>query len=292
MNETLSHVILTRFNLPSAGAEKVVRAKSGWLRDRTALFERYCLPSVAAQTDPAFAWIVYVDPQSPAWFFDWLDDVSPGRFHPVRREAVHRVDLLRDVVGVLGHEPDRLVTTNLDNDDAVSDDFVARLRAGGAATTGRAALYLENGLVRRGERVYAWRDPSNAFASVAEPFAGAVTCWVDWHNRLELQMPAVRLGGDAAWLQVIHGANVSNRVRGTLVDPRPYRARFVAGLDGTAAVARRRVVADRLVAAPARAARDHGRSLVKRGVLAVGGREAVDRVNALRRGVVRPREGG
>ncbi len=41
--------------------------QSGWLEDRVELFERYCLPSVAAQTDRRFSWIIYFDPQSPAW---------------------------------------------------------------------------------------------------------------------------------------------------------------------------------------------------------------------------------
>jgi len=39
------HVLLTRFNLPSKGFEGMITAKEGWLTDRIALFEFYCLPS-------------------------------------------------------------------------------------------------------------------------------------------------------------------------------------------------------------------------------------------------------
>ncbi len=42
----VDHVFLTRFNLPSAGFESMVRAKQGWLQNRVELFERFCLPSL------------------------------------------------------------------------------------------------------------------------------------------------------------------------------------------------------------------------------------------------------
>ena len=61
------HVLLTRFNLPSAGFESIVRAQDGWLKDRIELFERYSIPSVQAQTSQAFHWIIYFDPESPEW---------------------------------------------------------------------------------------------------------------------------------------------------------------------------------------------------------------------------------
>lgn len=62
-----AYVIFTRFNLPSKGYESVVRSTDDWLQKRVELFERFCLPSVMAQTDQDFSWIVYFDPHSPAW---------------------------------------------------------------------------------------------------------------------------------------------------------------------------------------------------------------------------------
>ncbi|WP_125774739.1 glycosyltransferase [Antribacter gilvus] len=294
---SVTHVLLTRFNLPSKGAEEVIRAKEGWLRDRVALFERYCLPSVAAQSDRDFAWLVYIDPQSPGWFQTWADDAGAGLFRAVRREEVPREALLADVVEVTRRVPERLLTTNLDNDDAVSVDFVERLRSAGAGAgaaggpadgaAGRTAIYLENGLIRQGDRLYEHRDRSNAFCSVAEPWDGAVSCWADWHNRLELHMPALRLGGAPGWLQVVHGTNVSNRVRGRLASPAPYAGRFAAGLDGLPVPAARELASDRLVRSPLRTSREAARGLAKRSIELVGGRDAVDRMNAVRRSAVK-----
>jgi hypothetical protein len=287
--------VITRFNLPSPGAESLIRAKEGWLRGRVELFERYCLPSVVAQSDRDFAWIVYVDPASPPWFLDWVDRTAPGAFTPLRREAVEPADLAADVALVLGGQTgrpltDRVLTVNLDNDDAVAVDFVARLRAAGEQRTGRTALYLENGLILQGTHLFARRDRSNAFCAVVEPWqdgsgGGPVTCWADWHNRLELQMPALRIGGAPGWLQVVHGSNVSNRVRGRRVSPRPYAGLFAVVVDDLPRPAAGDLLVDRFVRSPLRALRDAARHAVKTAVLRVGGRAAVSRLSDVRASV-------
>ena len=64
------HVILTRFNLATPGRESALRNQPGWLAGRFELFERYCLPTLAAQSaSPArFRWIVYFDDGTPEPF--------------------------------------------------------------------------------------------------------------------------------------------------------------------------------------------------------------------------------
>src|SRR6185312_13033255 len=114
-----------------------------------------------------------------------------------------------------------LLTANLDNDDALAATFVARLRAVDTRSD-HAAIFFENGLVRSGDRLYAYRDPMNAFRAVRDSRATEPrTCWADWHTRLGKHMPVQVVGGQPAWLQVVHGQNVSNRVRGRLARPDP-----------------------------------------------------------------------
>ncbi|GAB2456330.1 glycosyltransferase [Xylanimonas ulmi] len=282
MSQSLGHVIVTRFNLPSPGAESFIRAKEGWLRNRVELFETYCLPSMRAQTDRDFTWIVYIDPASPPWFMEWVERTAPGAFTALRREAVGPAEMVADIAAVLGSPPDHLLTTNLDNDDAVAVDFVARLRAAGASQTGRAALYLENGLILQGAQLFARRDRSNAFCSVVEPWQGAMTCWADWHNRLDVHMPAVRVSGAPGWLQVVHRTNVSNRVRGRLVSPRPYGRLFVVAIDDLPEPTTGDRLTDRLIRAPRRVLRDASRRVVKLLVLWIGGPDSVIRLTDAR----------
>ncbi|MCU1424755.1 MAG: hypothetical protein JWM51_1046, partial [Microbacteriaceae bacterium] len=73
MSAEADHVLLTRFNLPSAGVESLIRAQEGWLRTRVELFERYCVPSVLAQTSSSYRWLIYFDPESPQWLKDRVE---------------------------------------------------------------------------------------------------------------------------------------------------------------------------------------------------------------------------
>jgi Putative rhamnosyl transferase len=278
----VDHVLLTRFNLPSVGVERIVRAKEGWLRDRVALFDRYCLPSVRAQTDRRSHWIVYLDPESPGWLKDGIAErAADGTFTPIYRTAVSRDELRADLRAVTGAGGAALLTTNLDNDDAIATDFVERLR--GADTGGeRTAVYLTQGLIRHGDRLYLRTDRRNAFCSVREGWDDPVTCWADWHNLLGDRMAVRELGGEPAWLQVVHGMNVSNRVHGRRVAPAPYLAAFGGLLADLPAPTPLELLADVALDRPRRYLRESGRATVKRAVMAVTGKEGLERLKLLR----------
>nr|WP_275940812.1 glycosyltransferase [Nocardioides zeae] len=273
---------MTRFNLPTGGAEGLVRAREGWLLDRVQMFERYCLPSVRAQRGAAVTWIVYLDPESPDWLRARIGAwVQRSGLVPVFRSTVSAADLAADLAAHVDRRHATLLTTNLDNDDGLAVDAAARLQAAARACPApRTALYLRHGIVLATPRVHLRSDRRNAFCSVHEPWEGAVTCWADWHNRLQRQMPATVLGGDPGWVQVVHGRNVSNRVRGRLVAPARYAA-VLPALADLAPPGRGAVVADRLVAHPLRELRARVRSSVRDALLATTGTAGVERVSAV-----------
>ena len=251
---TTAHVLLTRFNLPSEGAESLVRAREGWLRDRIELFERYTVPSVRAQTLPV-GWLVYADTESPGWLLERLRrHEEAGVLTVLLRQVVRKDELLRDLHRVVTAEATRLVTTNLDNDDGLAADFSERVRSA-AAAPGPAAIYLEDGLVATAAAAYLRTDPTNAFCSAVTDVPATLTCWEDWHNRLHLHMPVRSVPGPPAWLQVVHDGNVSNRVRGRLISPVPLRDRFPGLLEGIPEPTRAHLVQDRFVSGPVRAIR-------------------------------------
>ncbi|WP_405372079.1 MULTISPECIES: glycosyltransferase [unclassified Microbacterium] len=278
---TIDHVFVTRFNLPTAGPESLVRARDGWLRERVDLFERHTVPSVQRQHAPGLAWIVYLDPESPTWLLERLAPaIAAGMFTPLYREEVGWADVARDARAVTGARGDLLVTTNLDNDDALADDFAARVQAL-ARQHGRSAIYLSNGLIARGDELYGRRDDHNAFCSVAESWEAPGTAWRDWHTLLGRHYPVVTDRGAPGWLQVVHGGNVSNRVRGLRTSPSRHRALFGAELDVLPEPGLGVVLVDRLVRAPLRGAREVARSAAKNLVLHVFGKATVDRVKDL-----------
>ncbi|MCC2029639.1 hypothetical protein KEC56_08925 [Microbacterium sp. YMB-B2] len=280
---SVDHLILTRFNLPTPGPESLVRAQDGWLQNRVVLFERHTVATMRAQTCRDFTWVIYFDPESPRWLIDRLAPfVAEGLFVPIYREQVGWEDVVGDARSIFANRSDLLLTTNLDNDDAVAADFVDRLQDA-ARRHPDHAIYLRKGLILQGDALYVRDDPDNAFCSISETWDAPITAWRDWHILLREHLPVASLDGPPAWLQVIHGQNVSNRVRGNRVDPGAHRDAFPGQLDAVPAASAAGVWLDRAVKRPLRGARDHGRSLVKNVILRVGGKDSLDRVKTTAR---------
>lgn len=276
----VDHVLLTRFNLPTGGVEARIRASETWLTNRWALFQQYCAPSVAAQTTADFDWVIYFDPESPDWLKRAIQPcVEEGLFTAIFRAEAPRDVLVSDLKGIVRHGDGMLLTTNVDNDDGLAVDFMRRLRDA-VDFRDQRALYLTRGLIKSDDAVYLRHDPHNAFCSVAEPWDDPRTCWDDWHILLGRSMPVVEIDGAPGWLQVVHGENVSNRVRGRLVSSAAWTGSFPGLLDGVGEPSVRRVAQDRYVMEPARWMRDAGRATMRRAAIAVLGKDGMQSVKA------------
>lgn len=273
----IDHILLTRFNLPTPGVESLVRAQEGWLKDRQALFERYCLPAVASQSNKNFHWIIYFDTQSPEWLTSRITELgSCGLFTAIYRDQVPHDVLIEDLRRVSGAGGNVLLTTNLDNDDGIAVNFVDRLQRA-VGDEQQTALYIVHGLIQQDGRLYRRKDRVNAFCSVTESWQNPSTCWSEWHTKLGEQMPVQEISGQPGWLQVIHGGNVSNRVRGTRVGPSKYKDNFNVGLAEVHEPKRTELLVDGLLLAPARRTRDGVRVVGKNMIIRFGGKNGLDK---------------
>jgi hypothetical protein len=109
-------------------------------------------------------------------------------------------------------------------------DFVEQLHATVSnAPAVRSAFNFTNGFVMHGPRLYAMTHHCNPFASWLEPWNDDMrTAPSIHHMHLAEHGPVIQINGAHTWLQVVHGGNVSNRVRGKRVDPSTIRGRFPA----------------------------------------------------------------
>lgn len=289
MKRPVDHVLLTRFNLPSGGAESRIRAREDWLEKRACMFEAITVPSVRGQTADV-RWIVYLDPHSPVWLKERMQRYEQeALLLPLYREEVPRSVLVADLHRLVQSPAPRLITTNLDNDDGLAIDFAESVQKE-AGRPCRYVIYADNGVIRRGTMIYARRDPRNAFVSVSESWTDPMTCWSAWHNQVHLFMPAVHIDRQAAWLQTVHDDNVSNRVRGLLVSPDRYADVFPELLKGVRVPTRRELLADMVVQLPARAGRDLVRTTVRNTVMRLAGQQGLEALHAcLRRQGARSR---
>jgi hypothetical protein len=269
----VAHVILTRFNLATPGRESRIRNQPGWLEDRFELFERYCLPSVAGQSRHAFTWLIFFDTETPDTFKRRISTCRKTYpFVPVFTGLFPSEGWGQAVREHVEARPGWVLTTRLDNDDALAVDFCARLSAAANDHPGPCALNFTNGFVLSRGRVYAHRHPTNAFASYMEPLDDGVrtVCTIP-HMQLADIVPVHQIDGPGAWLQVVHGRNVSNKVRGYRVSGEELEARFPpsvrTGLDGP----RLQLRLENAVLWPGRLARDMAVTMLRRGLRNVRG---------------------
>lgn len=277
---SIRHLVLTRFNLATPGREVAHRLRAGWLEGRFDLFERYCLPAMAAQTEQDFDWIVYFDDHTPDWARARIEGTRQVRnFYPCYTALFEAEGWARTVLARIGDDRrDVLLTSNLDNDDGLAVDYVARVQtaARGAWAGHSIALNVTNGFVLCGDALYRHRHPSNAFTNLVEGYHAPRTVNTLRHMEIADHVPLVQVAGPGGWLQVVHDDNVSNRVRGIRVDRVEAARRFPAALmQNVTNPGIAELLIDRIIGGPMRGLRDRAVGAARRGQAMVRERGAV-----------------
>lgn len=224
--------IVTRFNLALYHKDKennLVRTDE-WLDDRFRLFETYCVPSVRNQTYQNFCWIVLFSAQTPdkykfriekicnnfpQFVVLYIDDDEIDAYHSQVKEQICK---LKD-------DTNLLVTIRIDNDDAISVDYVERaMKLAESQRKEKQGYSFVYGIqyhekVRLAVRV---PYPNNHFIFEVNTafYAEQPFDYILEYNHAEVnQMPfpfEYSKEKKVMWAEVIHGRNVDNDVKKTI----------------------------------------------------------------------------
>lgn len=227
----LQHFILTRFNIFIWRQDKEgqnVRT-SEWLEHRFSLFEKYCLPSIKNQTCQNFGWIVLFDSKTPDNFkvrIAGYEKVCPqlisvfvepakGRFFAevFREEIVKRLDA------------ERIITTYLDNDDALSIRFVEDVQKRASSVSEGTFINYDNGYQYYADDKFLLRVhyPTNHFVSIVEkgdPETLKGIFGYGSHAAIE-KIPGAYIEcikSPRMWCEVVHEKNVMNDAKFLTMD--------------------------------------------------------------------------
>lgn len=214
------HALLTRFNV-RRGVEADPRVLSvEWLDARMKLFEEITVASVVAQTRRPDAWLVFFDegtPQATRERFHRLTAVLPQLRAEYCNSFSAQVCIERIHHG-LPAGIDWLVTTRLDNDDALHPRMIEQMRS--LVRPGvREFINPSKGLIIAKGMLYRKHDYSSPFISLSEPLANCRSVFMDQHQRLGWHGRIQQFSMTDSWIQVVHGANLANQVRGVRVLP-------------------------------------------------------------------------
>ncbi|MBB3951175.1 glycosyltransferase [Aureimonas jatrophae] len=265
----LRHVLFTRFNVASPGKEAEIRLRPGWLDVRFELFERYCLPSVAAQSRRDFEWIIFFDEKTPSPYLDRIEALrAVFPFRPHYTALFWLGDMTPDLAG--DGRADWILTTRLDSDDLLAVDFMQRLREETEVPSPQVVNF-DNGVILAPTApvpaLYARRDTSNPFSSLLERADGPIrTIYGVTHREIGQFGRINAIQGAPAWMQVVHGGNVSNEIRGRRISVRTVDRLFPHMALGAQAAQEPplALAVDNIVQRPVRTARRLGRRVLAR----------------------------
>lgn len=269
--DSIKHFILTRYNVATPGRWEEIRLRPHWLEKRFQLFRDYCLPGVAGQTRKDFEWIIFFDEQTPA---DYMDRIRALQVHfPFRIITTPLFEMSALAPQILAEraEAEWLLTTRLDTDDILATDFVERLRRD--LKPGMKQVFnFPHGLMLslkdgKAPALYRDRDDSSPFVSLFEPFdENLTTIWKEMHRYADRLAPLVQAGPEPAWLQIVHGDNIANRIRGVRVAMQDYVGTFpyLNTLPEAATEKRQEIAFENRFVTPFRLAKEEARNLVKK----------------------------
>ncbi len=257
---------MTRFNvglyprnMEQAYSDKLGRVPAEdperWMKSRFELFERFCVPSVRNQSVRNFTWLVVFDAKTPQRYLDRADRLGHDcHLLSLRAERGHRRTLRRYAARSLKPDTEYLITSRIDNDDAIHRDFVgtvqghlreeAPMRRGSLARTihkwlpdgtrvgdgrfkrvlrrlvpnqGRIAINFTLGFSFEGKRLGLFINERNSFISLLERtdlVGGILTTWATEHKKIG-QIARVReIASKPMWVRVIHDENLRNEFEG------------------------------------------------------------------------------
>lgn len=214
------HVIITRFNIATDYGSNE-RLNSSYLNYRFSLFEQFCYPSVLAQSNQRFKWVVLFDERTPDAYKNIVDKYSAWeKFVPVYVNGLINDEIKQEIIStyLIDEDDEYLITTRLDNDDAVAIDFVQTIQDSFKAQECEF-INLSFGYCLYNGNLFLIEDKGNPFISLIEKVSRTAirdikTVYCGTHNELSAIGPVIQLETQPAWIQVIHKGNVLNTLRG------------------------------------------------------------------------------
>ncbi len=221
---SILHVVLTAFNVDFGIADRSQILDLTYLSSRLGLFERYCIPSIASQTNRQFIWLVCFDQETPVEIRDRLAQLASSepllqlRFLPtVTDKKALWSDLVQAEVYGASIRPSHVITTNLDNDDGLHREFIDRVQGAYTGPFDSQTFEFINfpyGYMLRPDGLFLREFLASPFLSLIEPAEAPVTCKSIAHHQVYdrslLGLPLRQIITPPLWLQVVHGLNVVN----------------------------------------------------------------------------------
>lgn len=218
------HFLLTNFNIRkqewNKDANSLIVRTDAWMDHRIKLFEKYCFPSIQNQTQKNFLWLVFFDESTSQKYRELIDSYvkSCANLVPIFISDGKKETQLKELYKKVSTQTEYLITTRIDNDDALSCDAMETIQRN-FNYQHFIFVNLLKGYIIREKISCAEEERSNPFITLIEkrssqsetPFK---TVWFDQHLALEKYGTITQIQDKPYWLRVIHERNLNNVLKG------------------------------------------------------------------------------
>lgn len=223
-SSTINHYIITRFNIKlhdqmvNNELEKInVATDEEYLKYRFSIFEKYTIPSIESQTNKNFTWIVLFSEDTPESYKERIRDIKEKlkNFCPIMVDSSEVINskLARkfkfERTGIL-------VTSRLDNDDALSVDYVEAIQ-NNILNNGKTELLIfpdgiQYDMNRRIMTRYNFKN--NHFSTLVCDEPDKFRTILGYNHMDIVNYFEVRFlfREEPMWLEIVHGGNIINRM--------------------------------------------------------------------------------
>lgn len=189
------------------------------VKKRFMLFEEFCVPSLAGQTNQNFDWLCFFDENTPNNYKEKINKLfTPHKnFHAIFTSEYGNVtaDPFRvEIYKRLNSETTHLITTRLDNDDALAKDFISQISSNANRNEHDYFLNCLKGIQydTRNKVMSLCRQQSNAFISRVEKIENEKikTVMAIMHPLASQHAAVHNIYKNRLFMQVIHDSNIVN----------------------------------------------------------------------------------
>ncbi|WP_053975595.1 glycosyltransferase [Mangrovimonas xylaniphaga] len=231
------HYLVTRFNLknPSWNTTKnnETLLTDEWMEHRMWLFENFCLPSILAQSNQNFKWLIFFDNSTSDKFKEQIHELLKGHdiilpffidgmvsFHPS----------IMDFITQDASKDDYIITSRIDNDDCISKYYIDTVQKQFNQQSFLAIDIVKGYSLQISPEVMLGKKEHvfNPFISLIEKKENFKTVWQSDHNMWKTENRIVKVTKERLWMSIIHEKNKVNMFDGyDAVDWKTIKSDFV-----------------------------------------------------------------
>ena len=218
-----NHLLVTRFNLRNPewdvtkNNEKLLT--NDWMEERMWFFENFCFPTILAQTNQNFEWLLYFDISTPEKFKTRISELIQNQlnFKVFYIDGMPQFyDELKKYISAIPNKKPYLITSRIDNDDSVHKDFINEIQLEFKQQDylvldiikGYSLQIRPTVMLGKKEHIF------NPFMSLIEKNDDPKTIWYYHHNMWKKETRIKQMNHKRLWIAVIHEKNKVNNFNG------------------------------------------------------------------------------